>query len=192
MQLIACDAHVSGQPIFSHQYKFCCLGNWKYSHPSLFKMQIHSNIIEKPKYKALLLHTQPYPWQWGNCWPFSETGKNFPTGGEIVDRFWKRSIISPPMESWIPLVGKLLTVSDYGKKFPHQWGNSYPFLKTVNNFPTSGIYDSMGGEIIDRFQKRSTISPPMEFMIPWVGKFLTVYLNGQQFPHRWGNYCPFK
>ena len=101
-----------------------------------------------------------------------------PDGGEIDDPFSKRSTISP-------LVGKLLTVSKMGQQFPHQWipkflwwGNYWPIFLSVNNFPTSG-------EIIDRFENRSTISPPPEFQISLVGKLLTVSENGHQFPHQW-------
>ena len=81
-----------------------------------------------------------------------ETVKNFPTnriinfiGGEILDRLWRRSTISPP-------VGKLLTIQINGQEFPHQWN---PKFQRWGNFPT-------GGEIVDSPYEQSKISPPME------------------------------
>ena len=73
-------------------------------------------------------------------------------------------------------MGKFNTVSWDSPQFPHQWGNSIPFLETVLNFPT-------GGEIRYRFSRRSSISPP-------VGKFNTIFWDGPQFPHSWGNCGP--
>ena len=117
-------------------------------------------------------------------------GQEFPTncisnffGGEIIDRFFYRSRISP-------LVGRLLTDLKNGHEFPHWWGHSWPTWKTVNNFPTDGILYFFGGEIVDRLKNQSAISP-------LVGTLLTDLKNGQQFPHRWnpkflwwGSYWP--
>ena len=141
------------------------------------------------KFDTVIGDGPQFPHQLGSSIPFLETVLNFPTGGEIRYRFSKRSSISPP-------VGKFGTVFQDGPQFPHQWGNSVPFFKTVLNFPTRGeivnrlekryrispriLFDepfyTPGGEIENRFLRRSSISP-------LVGKLRTDQRNGSQFPH---------
>ena len=63
------------------------------------------------------------------------------------------------------MVGKLLTDFFIGQLFSHQWGNSWPIKESVNNFPTKEIFGSTSGEIVDRFENRSSFSPPSEAQV---------------------------
>ena len=81
------------------------------------------------------------------------------------------------------LVGKLETDYFIGGQFRDRfvlflawWANSRPFIWLVGKFETVFICFETGGQIQDRFERRSRIPPP-------VGKFETVFTDGLEFPH---------
>ena len=134
---------------------------------------------------------------WHNSRPFLETVFNNATGGAIQDRFQKRSSITPPkfllrLCKILPKskVAQFETVFKIGLQLRHRWRNSRPFLETVFNCATGGV-------IRDRFQKRSSITPPKFLLIFFkilpkskVAQFETVFKIGLQLRHHRSSIVP--
>ena len=116
----------------------------------------HTTMKDMKDFGILGFRDPTSPWWWANWVPFSETGFNLPTSGQIEYRSQKRYRICPP--PWQPKNAK-----EYGNSLgtlrQRFWGPILGPHDTFGAIPdTFGAVPDTSGAIPDTFLRKSKVS----------------------------------